>query len=44
MKISKEQLKKIKAFAKDHLSKNDDWHNLFHVEQTVRPIAVTAGL
>ncbi len=36
MKITKEQFKKIKAFAKKHLSKNDDWHNLFHVEQTVR--------
>jgi uncharacterized protein len=36
MKISREQFKKIKAFAKNHLSKNDSWHNLFHVEQTVR--------
>ncbi len=36
MKIIKEQLQKIKAFAKRHLSKNDDWHGLFHTEQTVK--------
>jgi uncharacterized protein len=36
MKITKEQFEKIKAFAKNHLSKNDQWHNLFHTEQTVK--------
>jgi len=36
MKLKKEQLKKIKKFSMNHIKKNDFWHRLFHIEQTVK--------
>lgn len=36
MILKKEQLEKIKKFAKEKIKFNDSWHQLFHTEQTVK--------
>ena len=36
MKLARKQFLQIKKFAQDKLSKNDVWHNLFHMQQTIR--------
>jgi uncharacterized protein len=36
MKITKEQLEQIEKFARKHMANNDAWHNIEHVEQTVK--------
>lgn len=36
MKLTKTQLTKIKTFVKKKIAKNDKWHKLEHIEQTVK--------
>lgn len=36
MKLTREQLEKVKEFAKKHISKNDSTHGISHIEDTVK--------
>tara|TARA_Y100000310_G_C20681665_1_gene816347 strand:+ start:2848 stop:3435 length:588 start_codon:yes stop_codon:yes gene_type:complete len=36
MKLTKKQFEKIKKFVKRKIAKNDVWHKLFHIKQTIK--------